>query len=127
MLLGCSREPVDEYVIVPADIQPRTVKVLISENSPPSVVVEFDIPLISGCHSFHNADFMLEGQVCLIEVNVSYPDAADYCPASFEYYPVSVCLGRVDAGTYNLEINDKYYLQFEVKDNSPRTVYTLYQ
>ena len=60
MLLGCSRD----YDIIDAKIYYETIEIFVTENSPPSVVVEFDVGLPDGCHSFYGVNFCWEERTC---------------------------------------------------------------
>ena len=105
MLFGCSRE-----VITDAKIHYETIEIFVTDNSPSSIVVEFDIGLRSGCESFHSVDFWWEEETCSIEVESSYPNfTGGPCTADYSFHKVSVSLGSLEAGMYIAKINDYFY------------------
>ena len=115
MLLGCSRD-----VITDAKIHYETIEIFVTENNPPSVVVEFDVGLPDGCDSFHDVNFWWEERTCFIDAKISYPITNDFCSSEYTFHKVSVSLGRLEAGTYIVKING-YSYPFMVRKNSTGT------
>ena len=115
-LLGCSRG-----VITNAGIHHESIEIFVTEDSPPRVVVEFDVRLINGCNGVHSTDFWWEEEICFIEVKTIDSSSLDVvCAAALFYHPVSVCIGMLEAGTYTVKINS-YSYPFLVRKNSTGT------
>lgn len=108
MFLGCYTPR--ETVITAAHLSENNskgIQIFTTENRPAHVVAEFNISL-GGCESFHSIDYWWDGGTCFIEPNMSYPIGGEPfdCPDAVWDHKVSVYIGAVAVGFYQVRVNN---------------------
>ena len=121
--LACNPwNPLRETVIEDAFVYENSIRVIVTDDRPAYVIVEFEIGL-SGCESFHSTDFLWEGNTCVVDVKMSYPTggAAFDCPDIYEVYEGAVCIGKVAVERYQVRVNNNLVKEFEIAENDETT------
>ena len=108
MFLGCYSPR--ETVITAAHLSEdnsKNIEIFATEHRPAHVVVEFNI-FLSGCESFHSVDYWWDRRTCIIEPNMSYPTGGEpfACPDAVWDHKVSVFIGRLEVGLYQVRVNN---------------------